>query len=140
ITVDQNFSIASAIAIQNDKIVAIGSEKEISNLIGANTRIIDAKGKTVLPGLYDSHVHSYRAAVSEFGGGSPMIHSIAEAQKWIREQAAKKSPGSWIVLERVYATRLKENRLPTKAELDEAAPTNPVHWNSGPVSIANSKA
>lgn len=140
ITVDQIFSIAAAIAVQDGKIIAVGSEKEISRFISAKTHVIDAKGKTVLPGLYDSHVHSYRAAVSEFGGGSPMIHSIAEAQKWIHEQAANKPAGSWIVLERVYATRLKENRLPTKAELDEAATNNPVHWNSGPVSIANSKA
>jgi len=140
ITVDANFSVAQAIAIQGDKILAVGNENEISKFIGTSTRVIDARGKTILPSLYDSHVHSYKASVSEFGGGSPMIHSISEAQKWIREQAAKKPAGSWIVLERVYATRLKENRLPTKFELDEAAPSNPVHWNSGPVSIANSKA
>jgi hypothetical protein len=140
VTVDQNFSIAQAVAVRGDKILFIGTDREAEPFIGPTTRIVDAKSKTVLPGLYDSHVHSYRAAVSEFGGGAPMIRSIAEAQQWIREQAANKPPGNWIVLERVFATRLKENRLPTKTELDAAAPNHPVHWNSGPVSVVNSKA
>src|SRR5205823_288411 len=73
-------------------------------------------------------------------GNAPLVHSIAEAQQWVRGQAAKKSPGEWIVLERVYATRMNENRLPTRAELDSAAPKNPVLWNSGPVAVVNSKA
>jgi predicted amidohydrolase YtcJ len=139
ITVDQKFSIAQAIAISGDKIVAVDDNRRIGKFIGKETRVIDAKGKTVMPGLYDSHVHSYKASVSTLNGGAPYITSIAEAQKWIREQAAKKPTGSWIVLERVYATRMKEMRLPTKAELDEAAPNHPVLWNSGPVAIVNSK-
>jgi predicted amidohydrolase YtcJ len=140
ITVNSNQPSAEAIAVRADKILFVGKNRDVKKFVGANTRVIDAKGRTVMPGIYDSHVHSYRASVSELGGGAPFIRSIAEAQKWIREQAAKKLPGSWIVLERVYATRMKEERLPTKKELDEAAPNNPVHWNSGPVSVANSKA
>ncbi|MDB6027580.1 MAG: putative TIM-barrel fold metal-dependent hydrolase [Verrucomicrobiales bacterium] len=140
ITVDQKFSTAEALAVRADKIVAVGSDRKIAEWIGPNTQVMDAGGKTVMPGLYDSHVHSYKASVSEFGGGAPLVHSIAEAQDWIRKQAAQKKAGEWIVLERVYATRLKETRLPTKAELDEPAPLNPVLWNSGPVAVVNSKA
>ncbi len=140
ITVNKRFAISSAIAIQGDKILAVDDDKRIAKYIGKKTRVVDAHGKTVMPGLYDSHVHSYKASVSTLEGGAPYIRSIAEAQKWIREQVAKKPPGSWIVLERVYATRMQEMRLPTKAELDAAAPNNPVLWNSGPVSIVNSKA
>ena len=140
VTVDKKFSIAEAIAIRGDKILAVGKDREISKLIGPNTRVVDASGKTVMPGLYDSHVHSYKASVSELGGGAPIVHSFREAQDWIRKQAEQKRPGEWIVLERVYATRLNDNRLPTKAELDEAAPRNPVLWNSGPVAVVNSKA
>lgn len=124
ITVNSNQAIAEAIAVRDEKIIFVGKNSEAQKWIGGNTHVIDAKGKTVMPGIYDSHVHSYRASVSELGGGAPFIRSIAEAQKWIRDQAAKKLPGSWIVLERVYATRVKEGRLPTKAELDEAAPNN----------------
>ncbi len=140
ITVDPKFSIAEAVAIQGDKIVAVGKNKTLLKLIGPKTSVIDAQGKTVMPGLYDSHVHSYKASVSELGGGSPLVHSIIEAQEWIRKQATQKKPGEWIVLERVYATRLNDNRLPTKGELDDAAPHHPVLWNSGPVAVVNSKA
>ncbi|MDB6058978.1 MAG: putative TIM-barrel fold metal-dependent hydrolase [Verrucomicrobiales bacterium] len=140
VTVDHKFSIAQAIAIKGDKILAVGSDRRVAKFQGKETRVVDAQGKTVMPGLYDSHVHSYKASVSTLDGGAPYIRSIADAQQWIREQVARKPAGSWIVLERVYATRMKEMRLPTKAELDEAAPNNPVLWNSGPVAVVNSKA
>src|SRR5258708_6670942 len=66
LTVDAHFSIAQAMAVRGDKILAVGSNEEISGFAGPNTRVIDARGKTIMPGLYDSHVHSYRASVSEF--------------------------------------------------------------------------
>ncbi len=140
ITVDKKFSTAQAVVVKGDKIIFVGKDKDAKKFIGDKTEVIDAGGKTVMPGLYDSHVHSYRASVSEMNNGSPFVRSIAEALAWIKNQAASKPPGTWIVLERVYATRMKEGRLPLKSELDEAAPNNPVHWNSGPVSVVNSKA
>jgi predicted amidohydrolase YtcJ len=140
ITVDSKFSIAQAIAVRGDRILAVGKSKDVSRFVGPNTRIIEAKGLVIMPGLYDSHVHSYNAAVSEFEAPMPNLTSIVEAQAYIRKQVAAKPPESWIILERLYPTRLKEGRLPTLAELDAAAPNNPVYWNSGPVSMANSKA
>ncbi len=140
ITVNPNQPTAEAIALRGDKIIFVGENRAVKKFVGPNTRFIEAHGKTILPGMYDSHVHSYRASVSEMNGGAPFIRSIADAQQWIRKQVRAKPPGSWIILERVYATRLLEGRLPTKSELDQAAPHNPVHWNSGPVSVANSKA
>jgi predicted amidohydrolase YtcJ len=140
VTVNPQQPKAEAIAVAGGKIVFVGKNRDAKKFIGVNTRVIDADDKTILPGIYDSHVHSYRASVSDLTGSAPLVHSIAEAQQWISEQAKKRPPGSWIVLERVYASRLQEQRLPTKAELDAAAPNNPVHWNSGPVSVANSKA
>src|SRR4029077_17933856 len=83
---------------------------------------------------------SYRASVSEFGGAVPSLTSLQRAFDYIRQKAQKQGPGTWIVLERVYPTRMTEGRLPTKPELDAAAPENPVYWNCGPVSMANSKA
>src|SRR5258705_6461168 len=70
----------------------------------------------------------------------PVLGSLVEAFNYILQRAASQPPGTWIVLERVYPTRMKEGRLPTLAELDSAAPNNPVYWNCGPVSMANSKA
>jgi predicted amidohydrolase YtcJ len=140
LTVDSVFSRAEALAIREDKISAVGKNREILEFAGPETRSLDAKGRTILPGLYDSHVHSFRAAASEFGAAAPSVNSLAEAYQYIREKAASQGAGAWIVLERVYPTRMKEGRLPTKAELDAAAANNPVYWNCGPVSLANSKA
>src|SRR5258706_11524913 len=100
ITVDTHFTQAEAVAVAGDKILIVGNNQEISHLIGPNTRVIDAKGKTVLPGLCDSHVHSYRASVSEFGAPMPVLNSLAEAFDYLRQQAARQAPGSWIILER----------------------------------------
>lgn len=140
LTVDEHFSRAEALAVVGERIVAVGSNSDIVPFIGPNTRVIDGRGKTVLPGLIDSHVHSYRASVSEFAKPLPALKSLDEAFQYIRARAASQPPGSWIILERIYPTRLKEGRLPTKAELDAVAPNNPVYWNCGPVSLANTKA
>ena len=140
LTVNSNFTVAQAVAIRGDKIVAVGKDKQMEPYKGVDTRLLDAKGRTVMPGLYDSHVHSFKAAISELDRPLPVLNSIAGAQEYIRKQVAEKPPGSWIILERVYPTRLLEGRFPTKKELDAAAPKNPVYWNSGPVAMVNSKA
>jgi predicted amidohydrolase YtcJ len=140
LTIDPQFSKAKALAIANGRILAVGTDNQIETFRGPGTKIIDAAGKTVLPGLYDSHVHSYRASVSEFGAPMPVLTSLGEAFNYIRQKSASALAGTWIVLERVYPTRMKEGRLPTLAELDSAAPNHPVYWNCGPVSMANSKA
>ena len=140
LTVDDHFSRAEALAVRGEYILAVGSNSDVAPNVGAGTRVIDAHGKMVLPGLCDSHTHSYRASVSELNGTQPVLKSLNEAFQYIREKAASQSPGSWILLERVYPTRLQEGRLPTLAELDAAAPDNPVYWNCGPVSMANTRA
>ena len=140
LTIDPQFSKAEALAIANGRILAVATNNQIEAFSGPATKIMDAAGKTVLPGLYDSHVHSYRASVSEFGAPMPALSSLTQAFNYIHQKAANGPAGTWVVLERVYPTRMKEGRLPTLAELDSAAPNNPVYWNCGPVSMANSKA
>lgn len=140
LTVNSNFTVAQAIAVRGEKIVAIGKDKQMEPFKSLDTRVIDAQGRTVMPGLYDSDVHSYQAAVSELEGPLPVFNSVAGTLEYIRKQVAEKPPGSWIILERVYPTRLMEGRFPTKKELDEAAPQNPVYWNSGGIAMVNSKA
>ena len=129
-----------AIAVRGDQIVAVGTQAQLETYKGPNTQMIDAQSRTIMPGLYDSHVHSYKAAVSELNGPRPVVDSIVTAQEFIRRQAAKKPPGSWIIIEGVYPSRLKEGRLPTKSELDEATTNNPVCWHFGNVAVVNSKA
>jgi predicted amidohydrolase YtcJ len=138
ITVNSNFALAEAVAVRGDSIIAVGKDRQIERLKGPDTWMIDAHGRTVMPGLYDSDIHSYQAAVSE--SNAPVIHSIVEGLDYIRHQAADKPADSWIVVERAYPTRLTEGRLPTKAELDKAAPKHPVYWNCGALAMINSRA
>jgi hypothetical protein len=140
LTVDSNSTVASAIAVRGDRIVAIGRDRQIQKLKGPETHVIDAQGQTVMPGLYDNLVDSYQASVSELNGPLPDLDSIENAQKFIRDEAAGKTNGAWIIVERAYPTRMKEGRLPTKAELDAAAPKNPVYWNCGDLAMLNTKA
>lgn len=140
VTVDARFSLAQAVAVGGDKILAVGSNADIARYAGPDTRIVDAHGRMVLPGLMDSHTHAFRCATSELDGEAFVAKSIPQVQAHLRAQAAKKPPGAWLLIDRGFPTRLAEGRLPTKAELDAAAPDNPVHYNAGPVSMANSKA
>ena len=78
ITVDKNFTIAEAVAINKDKIIAVGSNKEIRKLANKQTKIIDLEGKTVIPGLIDAHAHPELASVSELDQEIPDVHTIGE--------------------------------------------------------------
>jgi predicted amidohydrolase YtcJ len=140
VTVDQKFSVAEAVAARDGKIVAVGSNADVLKLKGEKTRVIDAGGKTVLPGLYDSHVHPVGAALSEVGDPIPLFRSIPEVLDYIKKRAADTPEGKWIVIRYAFPTRLKEARFPTKAELDEAAPKHPVLYHAGPAGVANSMA
>ncbi len=139
-TVRSNYTAAQAVAVRGGLIIAVGKDQQLKLYKGPKTQMIDGWGRTVLPGLCDSHVHSYQAAIRSLDCPQPAISSIADAQEYIRKQAAQNPRGNWIVLEQLYPTRLKEDRLPTKAELDAATTNNPVYWNCGPLAVVNSKA
>lgn len=138
VTVDAKFSVAEAVAVKGGRIVAVGTDDEVLRRKGPNTKSIDAGGKTVLPGLYDSHTHPSGAATSEAGEPLPNLKSIPEVQAYIKKKAAELPAGQWIVIRYAFPTRLKEARFPTKAELDEFAPSHPVLYHAGPAGITNS--
>lgn len=140
VTVDEKFSIAQAIAITNGSIAAIGSDAEILKLKGANTQLIDLQGRTVIPGLMDSHTHPIGASLTEFDHEIPAFETIAEVLAYIRQRAETLKPGEWIELQQVFITRLREQRYPTRAELDEAAPKHPLIFRTGPDASLNSLA
>src|SRR5579883_136866 len=140
LTVDAKFSTAEAVAVRNGKIVAVGTNAEVLKLKGPKTRVIDAAGHTVMPGLYDSHTHPVGSAVSEVGDPIPLLRSIPEVLDFIKKRTAETPEGKWIVIRYAFPTRLKEARFPTKAELDSVAPKHPVLYHAGPAGIANSKA
>src|SRR5687768_9267285 len=95
-TVDKDFRIAEAIAIRDDKILAVGSNDEVLKLKEDKTAVIDLGGKLVLPGLIDSHVHPGSAAMHEFSHPIPEMETIEDVLAYIKSRAEAQEPGTWI--------------------------------------------
>jgi len=140
ITVDKNFSIAEALAIKNERFIAIGSNNEIEKLAGNSTKRIDLKGKTVLPGLIDAHLHPETASISELTEEIPDVHTVEELLDWIKLQASQKKKNEWIIHPKFFPTRLKEMKQPTLDELDIVAPNHPVFLDGSYGGMINSAA
>ncbi len=133
---------AEAVAVKKDRIVKVGTNEEINSWIGKNTKVIDLQGRTVVPGLTDSHIH-----VGDFGKflmwvDLKDVDSVEEMQQRIRERAQKISEGRWIVGSGWDQARFAEKRYPNRQDLDEASPDNPVilYHQCGRVCAINSKA
>lgn len=140
VTVDRKFSIAEAVAITGGRISAVGpSAALLASQRGPRTRVIDLKGKTVLPGLTDAHVHALGAGLSEYRKTLPPLDSITSIQAYIKERARLVPKGEWIVVPRTLPPRLKEMRMPTRADLDVTR-DHPVAFDGSYVWSANSKA
>ena len=130
ITVDERFSIAQAVAIRGDRIVATGTNQEIARLAGPNTRRIDLKGRAVIPGLIDNHMHLLRAASTwdkelRFDG----VYSRKQATEMLRARVkAAGNTGDWIYNIGGWAHQqfTDDPRPFSREELDQIAPNNPV--------------
>src|SRR6266571_6586391 len=129
LTVDNQFSTREAIAIRDTKIMSVGSTVEVRKLAGPQTRVIDLQGRTVIPGLIDSHMHAIRAALS-FSTEVNWIgaRSLPEALSRITEAARTMKPGSWLIVAGGWTPeQFAEKRAPTQAELAEAGGEHPVY-------------
>ncbi len=140
VTVDEKFTVAEALAVKGDRILAVGTDADVLKLAGPGTEKIDLAGKTVLPGLADSHVHPTAASVYEFDHPVPEMDTIADVLKYIGLRAAVLEKGKWIVVRQVFITRLRDQRYPTRKELDLVAPDHPVLFATGPDASVNSLA
>lgn len=140
VTVDAQFRIVEALAVSQDKLLAVGSNSEVLQLAGPQTVLIDLQGKTVIPGLIDSHVHATGAAIYEFDHPVPEMDTVADVLRYIASRAEALEDGEWIVVNQVFITRLRDQRYPTRKELDQAAPQNPVMFRTGPDCALNSLA
>ena len=138
-TVDHNFSIVQAMSVRDGHIVAVGRDEQILPTKGRETQVVDLAGKFVLPGLIDSHVHP-AAAMTEFDHPVPEMESIEDVLDYVSARAKVLGKGKWIEVAQVFITRLKEQRYPTRQELDRAAPDNPVVYSTGPDAALNSMA
>jgi predicted amidohydrolase YtcJ len=140
VTVDPGFTIVQALAVRGQRVVKVGGNDDVLKLRGPMTTVIDLQGKMVLPGLIDSHAHPADASLTEFDHPIPDMRSIGEVLQHVRERAKVVPAGKWIEIHQVFITRLAEQRYPTRAELDAAAPNNPVAFVTGPDAALNSAA
>jgi predicted amidohydrolase YtcJ len=133
VTVDAASPLREALAIRDGKILALGSTAEMRRLAGADTRVVELGGRTVIPGLIDSHLHAVRAALS-FSTEVNWIgaRSLREALERISEAARRRPRGSWLIVAGGWnELQFAERRRPTQAELEAAAPDNPVYVQLG---------
>jgi predicted amidohydrolase YtcJ len=140
LSVDRAFSIHTAMAIRDGSILAIGPDLIVLKNRGPKTQVVNLEGKMVLPGLIDSHAHAAHACMTEFEHPIPDMETVRDVLDYLGERARKAKLGEWIELRQVFITRLKEQRYPTRAELDHVAPKNPVLFATGPDASLNTLA
>jgi predicted amidohydrolase YtcJ len=141
-TLDNAKPKAQAIAVVDNKIVAVGTSAEIRRLIGKQTKVINAQGKLVIPGFNDSHVHFLEGGFQLSNVDLRDAKSPAEFVRRIKEFASKIPKGQWILGGNWDHENWTPNNLPTKELIDSATPDNPVFINrlDGHMSLANSLA
>jgi predicted amidohydrolase YtcJ len=142
ITVDSDWSAAHAVAIKDGRFVAVGADAQMAPHIGPNTQVIELGGKTVVPGLIDTHLHQLFHALN-----GPQVQllgakSVADVQKAVGERVARTEAGRWVTASMGWhESILEEGRMPTRHELDPVSPNNPVFIpRGGHVVTVNSKA
>lgn len=130
ITVNPQDEIADSLAVSGKQILSVGTYSQVKEYIGPDTRLVDLKGRTLMPGFVEAHSHFTLASILLNGVVIPTdwkeINSIALLQDVIRKAAAVRKPGEWIVTQGYDQNKLKEGRHPTIRDLDEAAPNHPV--------------
>jgi predicted amidohydrolase YtcJ len=142
LTVDDRFSIVSALAVRGDRIIAVGDDAAMKPLIGPKTRVVELKGRTVIPGLHDSHMHTMNGGNNELAVSLAKARSIADVQAAFAARAATVKKGDWIMGgSGWHESQLAEGRLPVRQELDVVTPNNPVYLRrGGHVAVVNSIA
>jgi predicted amidohydrolase YtcJ len=126
-TVDSSWRIAGAVAIRDGRFVAVGSDEEVAKLAGPATQTIDLAGRTVVPGLIDTHLHQIFAATNLTAVQLLGARSVADVRKAIAARVAETPPGQWVIASSGWhESILEEGRMPTRHEIDPVSPNNPV--------------
>jgi len=144
ITVDSTKPTAELVAIEGDKISLVGDDDELESVKGANAKVIDCGGKTVIPGFNDAHHHitSFFRRQFDVDVSPASVNSIDDIKAAIGRRAEETPPGQWIIGTGYIEIFIAEKRPPNRWELDEVAPDHPVMLGqfSGHYCVLNSKA
>jgi hypothetical protein len=141
-TVDDERPTAEAVAIQGDRIVFVGSNAEVARYRGAQTRVEDLGGATVVPGLTDAHYHLAGVGEREITLNLEGTNSKEAFLAKVAERVARAKPGEWIVGRGWIETFWTPQAFPSRADLDPISPNNPVLLTraDGHASVVNTKA
>ncbi len=141
-TMNERQPRAEAIAVKGDRIVFVGSNADAKKYQSAETKTVDLAGKTVVPGLTDSHCHIFGIGEREINLNLEGANTLEDFLARVKEHVAKTEPGKWITGGGWIETFWKPPQFPTRADLDKIAPDNPIFLTraDGHGAIANSAA
>jgi hypothetical protein len=141
-TMNPNQPLAQAVAVTKNRIAKVGTNQDINPLIGKNTKVVSLYGKTVVPGLIDTHIHVADFSRCLLWLDLTKAGSIKELQRLINDKAKQTPAGKWIIGRGWNQTRFKEKRPPALSDLNVASPDNPVilYHETAMICAVNSKA
>lgn len=144
LTMEPSRPQAEAVAVAGDRLVAVGSEAWVARQRGPQTRLVDGRGLTLLPGFIDAHCHllSYAASLLSVDCSPRAVRSIADIRAALAAAAARTPEGRWLRAVGYDETELAEGRHPTRWDLDVAVPRHPVRLThrTGHACVLNSRA
>ncbi|MCA1055782.1 amidohydrolase [Rossellomorea aquimaris] len=142
VTVDSEFSVSEAVAIDGNKIIAVGTNEEILPLANERTQIVNLEGRSMLPGFIDAHAHLELYGTNKLGVNGKEVSSIMELISKLKEKADVTPEGHWIRGWGYNQNHYEEGRHPTRWDLDQVSTEHPiiVVRTCGHISCVNSKA
>jgi predicted amidohydrolase YtcJ len=141
VTLDKNNDTVEAIAIRDGKVLAVGTDKDMLRLKTSSTKLVNLQGRTVIPGIIDSHNHPTGQGMKLFWADLSKPTSIAGIVEMIGAQVKNAKPGEWVQNSGIWNdSKLTDKRNPTRFDIDPVSPNNPVFLNRGHMAVVNTAA